>query len=147
MICAVTGHRKLFKDFDKNLLDKAVHGLIRGGADKFLCGMAQGFDIEAAESVLFYKKQYDIKLVACIPCANQTDTFSSADRKRYENILTECDEVIILAPYYYNGCMFARNRYMIDNSDTLLCYLRSNRGGTYYTVRYAEKLGREIIRL
>lgn len=147
MICAFTGHRKLFNDFDKNLLDKAVHRLIREGADKFLCGMAQGFDLEAAESVIFFKKQYDIKLVACIPCANQTDTFSSSDRKRYENILSGCDEVITLAPYYYDGCMLARNRFMIDNSDTLLCYLRSNRGGTCYTVKYAEKLGREIVRL
>ena len=37
--------------------------------------------------------------------------------------------------------MFARNRYMVDRADRVLAYLTAPQGGTYYTVRYAEKKG------
>jgi predicted Rossmann fold nucleotide-binding protein DprA/Smf involved in DNA uptake len=41
--------------------------------------------------------------------------------------------------------MFARDRYIVDKSDVLLCYLRKKSGGTYYTYKYAEELEKEII--
>ena len=50
--CAFTGHRLLPEDFDKNLLEEKIEGLIQGGANEFLCGMAVGFDLLCAEIVL-----------------------------------------------------------------------------------------------
>lgn len=41
--------------------------------------------------------------------------------------------------------MLDRNRYMVDNSSTLIHYLRSNRGGTSYTVSYAQKQNIQLI--
>ena len=43
--------------------------------------------------------------------------------------------------------MFERDRYLVDNSDLLVCFLRKNRGGTFYTVNYARKKGKKIIEL
>ena len=41
--------------------------------------------------------------------------------------------------------MFERNRYMVDRCDVLFAYMYAKRGGTYYTVSYAEKKRKEIV--
>lgn len=144
--CTFTGHRYI-RDLDFALLDRVILNLAKGGCTRFLCGMAKGFDLAAAESVLALDKKYRARLVACVPCENQTDVFSSADRARYERIIKGCSEMVVLAESYYGGCMHVRDRFMVDNSDVVLCYLRQKAGGTYYTYRYAEKCGKKIIEL
>ena len=73
-ICAFSGQRNLNGlDFDNNLLDRVVLNLIKTGTTEFLCGMAFGFDLLAAESVLSAKKNFNVKLIACLPCANQSE--------------------------------------------------------------------------
>ncbi|MDE6442675.1 MAG: DUF1273 domain-containing protein [Clostridia bacterium] len=144
--CAFTGHRNLRNtDFDSSLLDRVILNLIKGGTKVFLCGMALGFDLEAAQSVIMYKKDYDVKLVACIPCAGQEAKFSGSAKNLYGRILENCDEVRVLSDEYYKGCMHSRDRYMVDNCDVLVSFLRRNSGGTYYTVNYAQKTGKKII--
>lgn len=145
--CAFTGHRILDGDFDLNLLERVILRLIKGGVKQFYCGMAVGFDLKAAECVLKIKKSQDIKLIACIPCKGQSGKYSLNDKNRYFSILEKCDEKIVLSKNYYAGCMFARNRYMVDNCNVLVCYLRENSGGTYYTVNYAKKRGIKVIEI
>ena len=145
--CAFTGHRVLDGQFDSELLDRVILNLIKSGAKNFYCGMAIGFDMQAAETVLRYKKIYDIKLCACIPCEAQSKYYSSKDKRRYEKILSACDEKIVLSTEYYLGCMQERNRFLVDNCDVLVSYLRKKYGGTYYTVNYAEKQNKKIIEL
>lgn len=148
MVCSFSGHRNLKAyNFDNALLDRVVLDLIKTGTTEFLCGMAYGFDLVAAQTVLMYKKDYNIKLTACLPCANQTDTFSKNNKLKHDIILEACDEVITLAPIYCKGCMLERDRFMVDNSDVLVCFLRKNSGGTFYTVNYARKRGKKIIEL
>lgn len=146
-VCSFTGHRVLARDFDYNLLDRVIYNLIINGYDRFLCGMAKGFDQIAAESVIGYKKAYDIELVACIPCLNQSERYSPRDRERYNNILEKCDGKVIVSEEYFDGCMLMRNRYLVDNCDVLVSYLRRKKGGTLYTVNYAKSLGKKIIEL
>lgn len=143
--CAFTGHRQLGGDFDRQLLERVTESLIRRGVNTFLCGMARGFDLAAAEIVLKLKAAYKIKLVACIPYEGQADYFSSSDRERYFNILEYCDEKKVFAKSYNRYCMFARDRYMVENCSVLVCYLRKNSGGTYYTVNCAKSAGVKII--
>ena len=40
--------------------------------------------------------------------------------------------------------MYARDRYMVDNSALLLAYDRRHEGGTYYTVTYAVQNNKKI---
>lgn len=146
--CSFTGHRVLScYDFDAALLDRVILNLIKNGTDTFYCGMARGFDIAAAESVIYYKKEYGIKLVACLPCPEQAEKFTSLNKERYENVLKNCDEVILLSDEYYNGCMHARDRYLVESCDLLVSFLRKKSGGTFYTVNYAKKLDKKIIEL
>ncbi|MDE5722050.1 MAG: DUF1273 domain-containing protein [Clostridia bacterium] len=146
--CAFSGHRVLScYDFDAALLDRVVLNLIKNGVEIFYCGMAQGFDLTAAESVIEHKREYDIKLIACLPCPEQSKTFTAANRERYEKLLKQCDETLVLSDEYYKGCMHARDRYLAESCDLLVCFLRKKSGGTFYTVNYAKKLNKKIIEL
>ncbi len=146
--CAFTGHRVLAgTDYDAHLLERVVADLSAAGVTRFLCGMAVGFDMEAARAVVTLKEKRSVELVACLPCANQSERFSQKNKLLYDNILKLCDERVILQERYTDGCMQRRDRYMVDNCDVLVCFLRRNSGGTYYTVKYAERSGKKIIQL
>ena len=145
--CAFTGHRILQKDFDYNLLDKVIFNLINGGTKNFYCGMATGFDLAAAESVLQYKKDFEINLIACIPCLGQEKAYSQKNKERYLKILESCSQTVVLSEEYFEGCMFVRDRYMVDNCNVLVTYQRRKSGGTSYTVNYAKSKGVNIIEL
>ena len=143
--CAFTGHRQLDSRFDRNLLDRVILNLIKSGARNFYCGMAMGFDMIAAEIVLKYRESYPVRLCACVPCGEQSKFFSLKDRVRYEKILCAADEKIVFSPEYVDGCMQERDRFLVDNCDVLVCYLRKTCGGTYYTVNYAKKQNKKLI--
>ena len=145
--CAFTGHRMLGDDFDPVLLERVVERLLKRGVDTFYCGMAKGFDLFAAEIVLKFKDRYGAKLICCIPYSGQADYFSAADKERYENILEYCERKIVFSEKYNRWCMHARDRFMAENSGTVVCYLRRSAGGTYYTVKYARSLGDKIIEI
>lgn len=143
--CAFTGHRQIENDLDAEYLKKIISEFIESGYDTFLCGMAVGFDMIAAETVLELRENYpQIKLVACVPCKGQSRYFTGAEKQRYDKILSECAEVKILSSRYYNGCMQARDRYMVDNCSLLIAYRRKNEGGTHYTVKYALSQNKRI---
>lgn len=150
--CAFSGHRNVFqlcgdkKEF-KSSLTAAVFGLLSRGFSTFLCGMARGFDLVAAETLLTFRNDFDFTLVAVKPCEDQESTLSLPSKELYRKILCGCDEVVALSESYFRGCMQARDRYLVDNCDALLCFLRKSGGGTYYTVNYARKKGVEIIEL
>ena len=141
MTCALTGHRRLGERFQKNALHDKLEEMILAGTDKFLCGMAYGFDLEAGECIADLKREYAVTLTACIPFEGQEARFSLRDQKRYRLLRSVCDEEIVLKPHFCVGCLLARNRYMVDHADLLLAYCEQERGGTAYTLRYAEKKG------
>ena len=138
--CAFTGHRNLTDDFNAEELYESIETVIEGGADTFYNGMAQGFDLIAAECVLHLKKKYPyIRLIACIPCLGQEKNFSAVDKERYVQILKRSDEQVILSEYYFKGCMQVRDRYMADRADILVAFCKKEKGGTAFTVQYFQK--------
>ena len=138
--CAFTGHRTLDKDFSQKLLKKYVLALIDDGVEIFYTGMAMGFDLIAAETVLSCKKKFpNVRLIACIPYYGQERRFSEKDKDRYAAILKKVDEKVLLSTEYKKSCFLERNRYMCDRADVLVAYLRKEEGGTAYTVRYFQK--------
>ena len=144
-VCAFTGHRQVEENFDLFRFEEIVTSYIEEGYTTFLCGMAIGFDMIAAELVLKLKNVFpEIKIIACIPCEGQSRYFNAADKQRYKNILQKCDEVRVLNDRYFRGCMQARDRYMVENSHLVIAYKRVNEGGTYYTMNYALSLNKRI---
>ena len=145
-----TGHRAFYdkKEVIESKLEDVVRQCIGDGYEVFIAGGAIGFDTLAAETVLNLRKEYpNIRLVLALPCLpeQQSMKWSEIQKKQYQDTIDQADEVRVLSDKYTSTCMFERNRYMVDNSSKIICYLRSTRGGTKYTVEYAKKQGIEIV--
>ena len=137
-----TGHRIIPPEKGTALsaqLQEEVRTLIQSGYRYFGAGGALGFDTIAEQAVLQLRHDFpQIRLILVLPCKDQTRGWSSADVDVYNEILHQADKVVYTAEHYYRGCMFKRNRHLVDNSSVCICYLTSNHGGTAYTVQYAQ---------
>lgn len=146
--CAVSGNRVIQKDLDKNRLKEIFIKLITNAKiNTFLVGMALGFDTICFNVLETLKSEYDIKIVACIPCRTQDYNFTKKQKEEYDRMLSVADEKIYVSNEYNNTCMFKRNRFLVDNSSILVVYSRKKTGGTIYTKNYALKKGVPIIEI
>lgn len=151
MVCCFTGHRSLPKG-SANLINARLHKtieyLIGQGVSEFRTGGAIGFDTLAAFAVLKLKEQYPhISLVLMLPCKDQDKGWTDLQKRCYKEIINCADQVNILSEHYYRGCMFARNRALVDGSDYCVAYLTQAKGGTQMTVDYAQRKNLKIINL
>ena len=149
MKVAFTGHRNYSGDKD-NYLREAVVALYEAGHTTFLCGMAEGFDIAAAEIVLSLKGELkEIKLECVIPFRGHNLTMPSAEwAERYRRVLEAADSAVTLSESYNVDIYHQRNDYLVDNAVALICYYSGKvRSGTGYTVRRALKKGIQTINL
>lgn len=156
--CTFTGHRPKkypwgYNEADvrcvalKKVLAAEIAKLVEAGYTDFLSGMAEGADTWAALAVLALKKEHPaLKLHCILPCEGQADGWSSSARELYHFILEQADKIVYVSRKYHDGCMLERNRYLVNHAACLLAVYNGEwRGGTAMTVRYAEKLGREVI--
>ena len=147
--CCFTGHRpnKLpwgYREEDprclllKNRIRDALEAAWEEGYRHFLCGMAMGCDLYFAEAVLDLRRRgKHLTLEAAVPCPAQADRWPSAQRLRYQKLLSQCDYVTVLSAVYTPGCMQLRDRYMVDHASLLIAAFDGSSGGTRYTVEYA----------
>ncbi len=149
--CAFSGHRSLPRSAAEQLprlLRQKIYSLAEEGFTGFLCGGALGFDTLAAEAVLSVRsRRPDLTLTLALPCPEQDRAWPEPARERFRTIMEAADEVILVSPEYHRYCMMQRNRFLVDHSRLLVCYLTDDRGGTAATVRYALKLGRPVVNL
>ena len=148
--CCFTGHRILSKNkisVIESTLRKEVANLIDRDVKYFGVGGAIGFDTLAAQTVIDLRYDYKhIKLILIIPCKDQAERWSHKDKTTYQYIKSHADKIVYLSEKYENGCMLKRNRHMVNNSSFVIAaWDGRKRGGTYYTVNYAQKLKKEII--
>ena len=156
--CAFTGHRpgKFLWGYNeadarcvtlKETLAMEITRLVDAGYTDFLSGMAEGADTWTALAVLALKKENPALRLHCVlPCEGQADGWSASARGLYFSILEKADEVVYVSREYHEGCMLERNRYLVNHAACLLAVYNGEwRGGTAMTVRYARKLGREVI--
>lgn len=141
--CCFTGHRNIsIETYCElfNITEKVVVRAIENGYKYFGTGGALGFDTISAQVVLKLKERYpDIRLILVLPCLKQSNSWSCDDIKIYDEIKTKADKVVYTSRDYYSGCMYKRNRHLVDNSSLCICYLTERKGGTFYTVNYAKK--------
>lgn len=159
LICCFTGYRpskfpfslnksdKDYINFENNLY-REIFSAYSFGVTTFISGMAMGFDIIAAETVLSLKKaKNNVRLVCAIPFRNQAKDFPSDWQQRYKDILNAADEIVYVCEDYNRGCYFKRNKYMVDNSDVVMTWFDGRTGGTANTIEYALRLGRRVINI
>ena len=156
--CAFTGHRphKFPWKYDetdsrcvalKTVLVEQITTLVNDGFTQFLSGMAEAVDTWSALAVLSLREQNPtIKLHCILPCKEQADKWTASSRDLYQSILNQADSIVYVSRTYHKNCMLERNRFLVDHAAALLAvYNGERRGGTAATVRYAQKMGREII--
>ena len=156
--CCFTGYRpskfpfklsvndEKYIKFENNLVEGILE-LINEGCRVFYTGMAMGFDIIAAETVILLKKSNiidNIKLICVLPFENQGKGFGEFWQKKFDFVIENCDEKMVLSKDYHKGCYQIRNKYMVDNSDFVLTWYDGQSGGTKNTIDYAIKNYRKI---
>ena len=149
---AFTGHRFIRYNDKQRLrteLERAITICYDSGIRHFLCGMALGFDMLAAETQLAMKADRpDIRLTAVIPFRGQSYRFNPTDKERYRSILGKADNVVCLSETYFDGCYLRRNDYMLNHPSHIIAYYNGEpKGGTFYTCRRAEHMDLEITNL
>ena len=156
MKVCVTGHRpgKLY-GYDLTvpnwlaLKEKFKSLLVELGCDEAITGMALGVDTVFALAVLELKNEgRDIKLHCAIPCRNYSCKWLDTSVRQYNDILSKADTVTLVSDSEYKPYLLQkRNEYMVDLADKVIAAWSGASGGTANCVRYAERRGKEIIRL
>lgn len=151
-VCAFTGHRPNKIPHCNNeqapafqtlytSIKTAIRQAITEGFVIFRSGGAMGFDLWCAAAAVNLKQEYPhIELHFLLPCETQANRWPECWRERYFDLLSKADEVIYLQAQYSSGCMMRRNRALVDGAGLVIaCYSGEGKGGTAYTVGYAEK--------
>ena len=152
-VCSFTGHRTVKTGHVSalpGLVDRAIAYAYDRGARVFLAGGAVGFDTLAASRVILFKLTHpDIRLELILPCLDQTEGWSAADRERYDFVLSRADEVEVISDSYFKGCMKKRNERLAMRADMLIAYADGVKpySGTMQTVRMANARGIEVYNL
>lgn len=149
---AFTGHRSVPVERQNEIrarLVEAVSLAYKSGITCFYSGMAMGFDLMAAETVLSLKGKYpDIRLITVVPFRRQNCRWPSTERERYQRIISQADRVIVLSEHYFKGCLLRRNDFMLEHSCGVIAYYDGKPyGGTFYTCKEARKRCMDIINL
>lgn len=146
-----TGHRNIYRPEGSEAfahLCTTIRSFIEKNYKFFITGGAIGFDTMAAEAVIKLRTQFpEIKLILMLPCKNQTAEWSVWQVRKYSAIMRMANDVIYTAAEYSKGCMFARNRAMVNASSACIAYCKNSHGGTSYTVSYALSEGLSVTNL
>lgn len=152
-IIAGTGHRprNLFFGYDETHKDCIKYKLrisdyLKEHSSQIkyvISGMALGFDTHLAEIAL----QLNLKVHAYIPFKGQEKVWPPHSKKRYQNILTKCDNIIITSEGGYSVAkMQIRNERMIESCTHVIALWNPTQmfGGTFNCLKYAKKKNRPI---
>lgn len=146
--CSFTGHRIIPGSSElREKLRLEIIKLIDKGVTDFYNGGALGFDTVCALDIITLKENFDIKLHLILPCKDQDEKWTVNQRNAYSFILDNADSIEYVSEKYENGCMQVRNKLLVDKSDIIIAYCKRQSGGSYFTVKYAEKIGKEIINI
>lgn len=144
-VCCVTGHREIPEDkldFVISELREEVRAAILEGFDYFISGYAKGADLIFARIVSEeIEKRPNIKLEAAIPYPGRLKT----PDKEFQKLIAKANIVKICSKDYTRECFLTRDRYMVNHSERIIAvYDGRKTGGTYYTVKYAKSLDKDI---
>lgn len=147
-----TGHRTDKLQLDEkvigDLLKKYIFSAIKDNIFVFMSGMAEGFDVIAAETVIYLKESFPkIKLICVLPFNGFGNKRTDAEKNRYDNVLKKADDIIIVSEHYSKYCFQKRNVFMVDNSIRVISAYNGSKGGTQNTINYAKRKNVEIINI
>ncbi len=129
----------------KAKLKKAVLCAFEKGCEDFICGFAEGSDLIFAQAVTELKAEHEgLRLEAALPFESPHVSWCDSDKMSFESLIARCDSVKTLSKTHTRGCYFARNDYIIENSERMIAVYDGKPGGTAYTVERAKRRGLPI---
>ena len=165
-ICCGFGHRVLLMDVEKPLREALERLAVKQGVTVFYTGGMGEFDELFARTVRSMKQDCpSLRLVLVMPYLTRKiaigkshpgaadggqiarATFDGPGRGWHEGLY---DEILIPAKLdgvYPKAAIGLRNRWMVDRSDIVIAALHRDFGGAAEAVRYAEKAGKEVVRI
>jgi len=133
------GHSECF-DISLQRLQDAVENCVKSGYSVFMSGGQGGFDRLSATAVYRVKQSFPhIKNILVIPYLS----FRIFDENIFDEIVYPND----FEKYHFKAAIPARNRYLIDNADLAITYVRHTWGGAATTYAYAKKQHLKMIEL
>ena len=130
-------------------LEKSIENEIENGADFFTMGTHGDFDKLALSTCKILRKKYqNIQIEVAITSLHVFDRpwFNAKSYNPYSDVKTIMYDIEDL---YYKKRITESNKQMIDNCDTLICYVdeRRKKSGAKIILRYAQKKGVKIVNL
>jgi len=147
MKTAFIGHRKIFaKDIDERL-SAAISTEIENGCTKFTMGIHGEFDSLALNTCRqlrrIYKEMEVEVVITSLNAIKKNSRFNSAPYDDVKTVMYDIEDA------HFKQQITLSNRQMIDECDTLICYVNPSeiRSGAKTALRYAKKRGLKIINL
>ena len=140
------GHREVYQSGVKDRLDAILNELVQTHQHLlFYVGGMGDYDKMCASAVRELKRRNpnnEIQLVLVEPYMKQ----SINEEGEYLHMMY--DEILIpmeLAGIHYKKAITERNRWMVRESNLLIAYVHRDFGGARTMMKYAQKLGKEVI--
>ena len=139
------GHRDISdpRDFEERLFRTVTELLRKKDYVTFLLGRNGDFDIYAASVIKRAQRELGYKnaeVVCVLPYANKNSEYY----ERYYDgvIIPECVEKI-----HPKNAIKTRNRWMVEQSELVICFVKRHSGGAYLALKYGEKLGKRVVNI
>lgn len=136
---------------EKNITDilKDVLNDILDGASSvdIMSGMSLGSEQIVAELAIKAKKKHPrLRLIAAIPFEGRDSVWSTKASFRYQRLLRESDEVKCVSEGGFDiAKIYARNKFIVDNSDCLISVWNGDEGGVAKSIQMAKDKGIPVI--
>ena len=116
------------------------------GVTNFISDGDLGIGQYTAEIILDLKREYPIiTLEFAIPCENQAEKWTVAQRERYFYIVEHCDKETLLQHHHTRDCEKKLKEYMVGQSKYVLAVWNGRPGGTRDILFLARILGKPAI--
>jgi uncharacterized phage-like protein YoqJ len=142
MIVAFTGHRpERLKDRVNEVYSAIQAFMLEENPSLVISGMAQGVDQLAAG----WARALQIPWIAAVPFRDQYTRWPQVHQDMYKKLLESAQRIEVISESYSRDVYQKRDEWMVDNCDKLIAVWDGIKaGGTYNTIKYAEKIGRPI---
>ena len=135
--CTFFGHRECYS-LDEQALMVAIEDLIRKCVDTFYVGSQGQFD-SAVYACLKQLRKIHPHIRVCVVLA-----YLPTEKNEYNDLADTMYPEIEGHPKF---AIERRNRWMLDHSDFLLCYINHTWGGACKFARLAKRRGKTVINL
>ena len=149
--CSFTGHRNIEASVTprvSELVARAIEYLYVEGCRDFYVGGALGFDTLCAKAVILFRISHpDVRLHMVLPCRDQDEGWSRAQKEVYSYTLSVANDIEYVSEDYYDGCMKKRNERLAELCDVVVAYVGRSNSGAGQTVRLASAAGKTVYNL